>query len=90
VDTSPTSEGTSSGNLPFPPWMKSLAILVDDTEGTGLFRQYLSAEALDDIAQFFFLCRGIQIDEEKTGKQYTTTSFRKAYDKYVQKMLFIS
>uniref|UniRef100_A0A1A8EE01 Axin-1 n=1 Tax=Nothobranchius kadleci TaxID=1051664 RepID=A0A1A8EE01_NOTKA len=62
-------EGSASPTPPYLKWAESLHSLLDDQEGTQLFRSFLCQEGCADLIDFWFACSGFrQTSQEKRPK----------------------
>ncbi|MEQ2206894.1 Axin-1, partial [Xenoophorus captivus] len=62
-------EGSASPTPPYLKWAESLHSLLDDQEGTHLFRSFLCQEGCEDLVDFWFACSGFrQTSQEKRAK----------------------
>ncbi|XP_061412353.1 axin-1-like [Lethenteron reissneri] len=72
-------EGSASPTPPYVRWGESLHSLLDDRDGTHLFRTFLEQEELPDMLDFWFACNGFRnLLANKMGK-----AARLIYKRYV-------
>lgn len=62
-------EGSASPTPPYLKWAESLHSLLDDQDGTNLFRSFLCQEGCEDLVDFWFACSGFrQTSQDKRAK----------------------
>lgn len=62
-------EGSASPTPPYLKWAESLHSLLDDQDGTQLFKNFLCQEGCADLLDFWFACSGFrQSSQEKRAK----------------------
>ncbi|XP_035993305.1 axin-1 isoform X1 [Fundulus heteroclitus] len=62
-------EGSASPTPPYLKWAESLHSLLDDQEGTHLFKSFLCQEGCEDLVDFWFACSGFrQTSQDKRAK----------------------
>jgi len=87
VDTSPTSEQSSSNSSPpsYAKWQENLSSLLDDLDGLKLFNEYLTEEGVEDVSEFWHFCNGLKKAEQNGQLPSTsaglTSMFRLIYFK---------
>jgi len=75
VDTSPTSEKSSSNSNPpsYAKWQENLPSLQDNLDGLKLFNKYLTEEGVEDISEFWHFCNGLKKAEQNNQLPSTST-----------------
>uniref|UniRef100_A0A3B4FG11 Axin-1 n=1 Tax=Pundamilia nyererei TaxID=303518 RepID=A0A3B4FG11_9CICH len=72
-------EGSASPTPPYLKWAESLHSLLDDREGTQLFRTFLCQEGCADLLDFWFACSGFR----KTSQDKRAKLAKAIYRKYI-------
>lgn len=72
-------EGSASPTPPYLKWAESLHSLLDDQEGTQLFRSFLCQEGCEDLVDFWFACSGFR----KTSQEKRPKLAKAIYRKYI-------
>uniref|UniRef100_A0A3Q2VUI5 Axin-1 n=1 Tax=Haplochromis burtoni TaxID=8153 RepID=A0A3Q2VUI5_HAPBU len=72
-------EGSASPTPPYLKWAESLHSLLDDREGTQLFRTFLCQEGCADLLDFWFACSGFR----KTSQDKRAKLAKVIYRKYI-------
>lgn len=72
-------EGSASPTPPYLKWAESLHSLLDDQEGTQLFRSFLCQEGCEDLVDFWFACSGFR----KTSQEKKPKLAKAIYRKYI-------
>ncbi|MBN3284161.1 AXIN1 protein, partial [Polyodon spathula] len=77
-------EGSASPTPPYLKWAESLHSLLDDQDGTHLFRTFLKQEDCADLLDFWFACSGFRKLEASDGNEEKKLKLAKAiYRKYI-------
>ncbi|RXM32430.1 Axin-1 [Acipenser ruthenus] len=77
-------EGSASPTPPYLKWAESLHSLLDDQDGTHLFRTFLKQEDCADLLDFWFACSGFRKLEASGGNEEKKLKLAKAiYRKYI-------
>ncbi|XP_034781863.1 axin-1-like isoform X1 [Acipenser ruthenus] len=77
-------EGSASPTPPYLKWAESLHSLLDDQDGTHLFRTFLKQEDCADLLDFWFACSGFRKLEASGGNEEKKLKLAKAiYKKYI-------
>lgn len=72
-------EGSASPTPPYLKWAESLHSLLDDREGTQLFKNFLCQEGCADLLDFWFACSGFR----KTSQEKRAKLAKAIYRKYI-------
>ncbi|XP_076839025.1 axin-1-like [Brachyhypopomus gauderio] len=84
VDLGYEPEGSASPPLAHLRWAESLHSLLDDEDGTALFRSFLQQEASADPLDFWFACSGFRKLPAEAGSDGRRLKLAKAiYRKYI-------